>query len=121
MIGQALIRELRLQGYASVIDQRLDLTNADDVDQFFADARPEYVFLAAGKSGGIAANQKYPADLILDNMLVAAHVINAAHRHGVQKLLYLASSCCYPKHCPQPMKPEHLLSGTLEPTNQAYA
>ena len=121
MIGQALIRELRLQGYASVIDQQPDLTNADDVDKFFAGARPEYVFMAAGKSGGIAANQKYPADLMLNNLLVQTNVTVAAHRHAATKMLFLASSCSYPRAAPQPMRVESLFSGPLEPTNEAYA
>ena len=84
-------------------------------------SRPEYVFFAAGKSGGIGANVHFPADLMLDNLLSAAHVIDAAHRHGVRKLLYLASSCSYPKLCPQPMRVADLLSGPPEPTNEAYA
>jgi GDP-L-fucose synthase len=121
MIGQALVRELGLQGYAGVIDQQPDLTNADDVDSFFAEAQPEYVFMVAGKSGGIAANQKYPADLMLNNLVVQNNVTVAAHRHAVTKMLFLASSCSYPRAAPQPMRVESLFSGPLEPTNEAYA
>jgi len=97
------------------------LRDASQVDAFFSHAAPEYVFLAAGRSGGIQANQDYPAELLLDNLLIECHVIHSACRHGVKKLLYLASSCSYPKDCPQPMKEGDLLSGPLEPTNEAYA
>jgi GDP-L-fucose synthase len=121
MIGRALIRELRVQEYASVIDQQPDLTNAVEVDKFFSDTRPEYVFMAAGKSGGIVANQKYPADLMLDNLMVQSNVTAAAHRHAVTKMLCLASSCSYPRAAPQPLSVESLFSGPLEPTNEAYA
>ena len=121
MIGQALVRELRLQGYAGVIDQEPDLMNADEVDGFFAEAQPEYVFMVAGKSGGIAANQKYPADLMLNNLVVQSNVTVAAHRHAATKMLFLASSCSYPRAAPQPMRVESLFSGPLEPTNEAYA
>jgi GDP-L-fucose synthase len=91
------------------------------VSDFFAQNKPEYVFLAAGKSGGISANQKYPADLMLDNLLVICNVIDSAYHSGVKKLLYLASSCSYPKHSAQPMQVESLMTGILEPTNEAYA
>jgi GDP-L-fucose synthase len=121
LVGAALRRELRMGGYSPISAPEPDLTRADEVDDFFSRHEPRYVFVAAGKSGGIAANQRYPADLIRDNLLVAAQVIDAAHRHGVEKLLYLASSCSYPKHCPQPMRVEHLMTGPLEPTNAAYA
>src|SRR5204862_4684239 len=88
---------------------------------FFAQFKPEYVFLAAGKSGGIRANQKYPAELMLDNLVVETNVIDCAYRHGVERLLYLASSCSYPRLAPQPIREETLLTGPLEPTNEAYA
>jgi GDP-L-fucose synthase len=91
------------------------------VEAFFARTNPAYVFLVAGDSGGIAANQKYPAQLMLDNLLTECIVIDNAHRYGVKKLLYLASSCVYPRHCPQPMAESWLLTGLLEPTNEAYA
>jgi GDP-L-fucose synthase len=93
----------------------------DDVERLFDDHRPAYVFLVAGKSGGITANQRRPAELMLDNLLVESLILSAAHRHGVQKLLYLASACCYPKHAEQPMRVESLMTGPLEPTSEAYA
>ena len=123
-IGGAIRRELEQRGYKNIIADPVaepQLTDTVQVDAFFEAAAPEYVFLAAGESGGIAANQKYPARLMLDNLLVECNVINSAHRHGVKKLLYLASSCVYPKACPQPMKEDYLLTGRLEPTNEAYA
>ncbi len=122
LIGAALRRRLEQTGYGNIV--RLpdeDLTSADIVEAFFAEQKPEYVFMVAGRSGGIKANQTYPADLMLDNLLVECNAIAAAHRQGVKKLLYLASSCSYPRECPQPMKPESLLTGPLEPTNEAYA
>jgi GDP-L-fucose synthase len=124
LIGAALLRQLRAQAFTNVVGTppgEPDLCSAAEVDSFFRRVRPDYVLFAAGKSGGIQANQLFPADLMLDNLLSAAHVINAAHRGGVRKLLYLASACCYPKHCPQPMRVESLLTGPLEPTNDAYA
>jgi GDP-L-fucose synthase len=124
LIGCAILRELERQGYENIVGregQEPVLTDAGQVDAFFARTDPDYVFLVAGKSGGIRANQKYPAELMLDNLLVECHVIHSAYRHGVEKLLYLASSCSYPKHCPQPMRVESLLTGPLEPTNEAYA
>lgn len=123
-IGQALLQQLEQQGYGNIVGwpgEAPDLTEASQVEAFFARTVPEYVFLVAGKSGGIAANQKYPAEFMLDNLLVGCHVIHSAYRHGVKKLLYLASSCSYPKQCPQPMKENALLTGPLEPTNEAYA
>lgn len=98
-----------------------DLTDAKQVEHFFAEARPDYVILAAGKSGGIRANQLYPATLLRDNVLVATHVLDIAHRYGARRLLYLASSCCYPRLAPQPLQVESLGTGPLEPTNKAYA
>ena len=124
LIGAALLRQLEQQGYknlASLPPAEPDLTDREQVRDFFAQNKPEYVFLAAGKSGGISANQKYPADLMLDNLLVICNVIDSAYHSGVKKLLYLASSCSYPKHSPQPMQVESLMTGTLEPTNEAYA
>jgi GDP-L-fucose synthase len=123
-IGAAIVRELERQGYQQIVGQGntgLNLLDSNSVEDFFQREKPEYVICAAGKSGGISANQKYPADLMLDNLLVECHVIHAAHTHHVRKLLYLASSCCYPKHAPQPMKEEYLSTGALEPTNEAYA
>jgi GDP-L-fucose synthase len=124
LIGAALLRQLAHQGFAGVcgsVDEEPDLADADDVEAFFQRRQPEFVFLAAGKSAGIAGNQKYPADLIHNNLVIAVNVIGACHRHGVHKLLYLASSCSYPRLCAQPMRVESLLSGPLEPTNEAYA
>lgn len=123
LIGAAIVRELQRQGYTQPIgvEYEPDLTDAAQVEAFFAREKPEYVFLAAGKSGGISANVKYPATLMLDNLLVECHVIASTQRHGVKKLLYLASSCSYPKHTPQPMQIDSLLTGKLEPTNEAYA
>lgn len=121
LIGAALLRQLARQGHTRVLHGEPNLRSADEVHTFFERCRPQLVFLAAGKSGGIAANQKYPADLIQDNLAIAANVIAACHQHAVDKLLYLASSCSYPRLCPQPMRPEHLFTGPLEPTNEAYA
>ena len=124
LIGGAILRVLRRQHFENILGadgSGPDLLDAGDVEDFFERTRPEYVFLAAGKSAGIAGNQKYPADLIRENLFIECHVIHSAYVHGVKKLLYLASSCCYPRHCPQPMKVESLLTGPLEPTNEAYA
>lgn len=122
LIGSALLRELERQGYQNIVGrEEPDLTDGKQVELFFAATQPDAVFLAAGKSGGIGANQKYPAELMRDNLLIESHVIHSAQQHHVQKLLYLASSCSYPKHAPQPMQIESLLSGKLEPTNEAYA
>ena len=112
LIGSAIVRELRRQGHHQV---------SSLADEDLERAAPEYVFVAGGKSGGISANQRKPATLMLDNLLVATRTIAAAHCCGVKKLLYLASSCCYPKSSPQPMKVESLLTGPLEPTSEAYA
>ncbi len=124
LIGAALRHYLIQQGFQTVLGgrgQEPELTHAEEVERFFANARPEYVFVAAGESGGIAANQAYPADLMRNNLLVGTHLIAAAHRHQVRKLLYLASSCCYPRLCSQPMQVSDLWTGPLEPTNEAYA
>lgn len=124
LIGSALLRRLVSQGFSNIVGRppgEPNLCSAAAVDDFFRRARPQYVIFAAGKSGGIQANRSNPADLMLDNLLAQTHVIDAAHRHGVTKLLYLASSCSYPKLCPQPMQVTSLWSGPLEPTNDAYA
>jgi GDP-L-fucose synthase len=123
LIGSALVRRLGEQGFTHLVGATdgPDLLDAHAVDRFFAAERPEYVFVAAGRSGGIDANQKYPADLMLENLLVAAHLVPAAWTHGAAKLLYLTSSCTYPKHAPPPMRPESLWTGELEPTSAAYA
>ena len=124
LVGSALVRRLRADGFTNLIVRKrneLDLTDAAAVGRFFDEARPEFVFLAAAKVGGIWANNTFPADFIHDNLAIALNVISAAHRAGTQKLLFLGSSCVYPKHAPQPMREEHLLTGPLEPTNQPYA
>ena len=124
LVGAAILGALQEQGYEHLITHRhatLDLTHQAAVDQFFATERPEYVFLAAAKVGGIHANDTYPAEFIRDNLLIQTHVIDAAYRHGVKKLLFLGSSCIYPRHAPQPIPEEALLTGPLEPTNEWYA
>jgi GDP-L-fucose synthase len=122
-LGDALVRALRARGFERRVGDahEPDLREAASVDAFFAREAPRYVFLAAGRSGGIAANQREPADLMLDNLRVQTHVLHAAHRTGVRKLVYLASACIYPRECPQPMRPEQLFGGPLEPTSEAYA
>jgi GDP-L-fucose synthase len=123
-IGRAVVRALVRAGHAPILqptDEELRLTDPAAVERFFAEHRPRHVIVAAGKSGGIGLNQRIPADLMLDNMLTAAHVCGSAARFGVEKLLYLASSCCYPRDCPQPMRVEHLGTGRLEPTSEPYA
>jgi GDP-L-fucose synthase len=124
LVGSALVRALEAAGYTNLITRtraELDLLNAKAVADFFATERPEYVFLAAAKVGGIMANQTYPADFIRENLLIQTNIIDAAHQSGVTKLLFLGSSCIYPKLAPQPIKEEYLLTGTLEPSNDAYA
>lgn len=126
MVGSAIVRALRAQGIeaAQIITRthaELDLTSQAAVDAFFAAERPDQVYLAAAKVGGIHANNTYPAEFIYDNLMIQANVIHAAHRHGVQKLLFLGSSCIYPKLAPQPMAEDALLTGILEPTNEPYA
>lgn len=122
LIGSAILQELDRQGYRRLVGRdEPDLTDAQAVGAFFAAEQPEYVFFAAGRSGGIGANVRYPADLMIDNLTRQNHVITAAFRHCTKKLLYLASSCSYPRACRQPMKEEDLLTGPLEPTNEAYA
>jgi GDP-L-fucose synthase len=121
--GRAIARRLRALGFHNLVGERAapDLGDAAAVDAFFAAARPRYVFLAAGRSAGIAANQRFPADLMLDNLRVQTSVLDAAWRFGVERLLLLASACIYPRECPQPMRPEQLLAGPLEPTSEPYA
>jgi len=122
-IGSSLINILKRDGYDNIVDSctEPDLQDRMSVDRFFAKNKPEYVFLTAGKSAGIVGNTKMPADLMMDNLLIACNVIDSAYCHGVKKLFYLASSCCYPKHCSQPMKESDLLTGALEPTSEPYA
>ncbi len=124
LVGSAIVRALQRAGFANLLTRdraQLDLTDARSVDAYFASEQPEYVFLAAAKVGGIQANSRYPVDFLRENILLQTHVIDAAHRHGARKLLFLGSSCIYPKFAPQPMREDYLLSGALEPTNEAYA
>jgi GDP-L-fucose synthase len=124
MVGSAIVRKLNQNGFKQIIGKsssELDLRNQGEVDAFFKDEKPEYVFLAAAKVGGIWANNIYPADFLYDNLMIESNVINAAYKNGVKKLLFLGSSCIYPKFAEQPIKEESLLSGYLEPTNEAYA
>jgi len=124
LAGSAIVRALKSQGFDQLILRprtELDLTDRPAVERFFAAERPEYVVLAAAKVGGILANNSYPADFIRENLLIQTHVIDAAYRHGAKKLLFLGSSCIYPKFALQPMPESCLLSGALEPTNSAYA
>ncbi len=124
LVGSAIVRRLQKEGYTNIITRtraKLDLCDKHAVDEFFAQERPEYVFLAAAKVGGIHANNIYPVDFISDNILIQTHVIDSAHRYGVKKLLFLGSSCIYPRNCPQPIKEEYLLTGLLEKTNEPYA
>ena len=124
LVGSALYRTLLAHGYTNVITRthaELDLTDQQAVQDFFAQERPAYVFLAAARVGGILANSTSPADFIRDNLLIQTHVIDAAYRREVQKLLFLGSSCIYPKLAPQPLKEESLLTSSLEPTNEWYA
>jgi GDP-L-fucose synthase len=124
LVGSAIVRNLKLKGYKNIIGrthQELDLTDQVSVKKFFNEERPEYVFLAAAKVGGIQANNTYPADFIYQNLMIQNNVIYSAHEYKVKKLMFLGSSCIYPKLCPQPIKEKYLLSGYLEPTNEAYA
>lgn len=124
LVGAALVRRLQSGGYTELLLRErgeLDLTDQAAVEQFFAAHRPQYVVLAAAKVGGIHANASAPADFIQDNILIQANVIGSAHRHGARKLLFLGSSCIYPKHAPQPIREDSLLTGPLEPTNEWYA
>lgn len=124
LVGLAIQRHLVHQGYTNLLlrtHQELDLTDQAAVNSFFQTQRPEYVFLAAAKVGGIGANNNYPADFINNNLLIQTNVINAAYHTGVKKLLFLGSSCIYPKLAPQPLKESYLLTGPLEPTNEWYA
>jgi len=124
LLGSALVRRLRARGYSNLVVRtrsELDLTGQLAVREFFVKERPEHVFLAAAKVGGILANSTYPADFISQNLLIQTNVIHQAYLAGVKHLLFLGSSCIYPKHAPQPIKEEHLLTGPLEATNRPYA
>lgn len=124
MVGSAIVRTLEANGYSNIVvksSKELDLKNQQAVHDFFNQEQPEYVFLAAAKVGGIHANNSYPATFIYDNLMIQSNVIQAAYEFNVKKLLFLGSSCIYPKFAPQPIKEEYLLTGSLEPTNEAYA
>ncbi len=124
LVGSALLRRLEAGGYRNLIVRRhseLDLTDQQAVNDFFASESPEFVFLAAARVGGIQANADFPADFIYSNLAIQNHVIEGCRRHGARKLLFLGSSCIYPKFAPQPIREEHLLTGPLEPTNEPYA
>jgi GDP-L-fucose synthase len=124
LVGGAIWRRLERAGFTNLIgrtSKELDLREQAAVARFFDEARPDYVFLAAARVGGIRANNTYPAQFIYDNLMIQTNVLHQAYLNGVKKLLFLGSSCIYPKFCPQPMKEEHLLSGKLEPTNEPYA
>ena len=124
LVGSAIVRNLEAKGYKNIIcrtHKELDLTNQEAVRTFFKEEKPDYVFLAAAKVGGIHANNTYPADFIYDNLMIQNNVIKAAHDFKVKKLLFLGSTCIYPKMAPQPIKEEYLLTGSLEETNEAYA
>lgn len=124
LVGSAIVRKLKNEGYLNLIyrtTSELDLRNQVSVEEFFTSEKPEYVFLAAAKVGGIHANNIYPADFIRDNLQIQTNVIDASYRHGVTKLLFLGSSCIYPKMASQPLKEDYLLTGALEPTNEWYA
>lgn len=124
LVGSAIVRRLEGEGFSRILKRgraQLDLTQHAAVEAFFADTKPAYVFLAAAKVGGIHANNTYSADFIRDNLRIQTNVIDAAYRHGVRKLLFLGSSCIYPRNAAQPMNEDCLLTGVLEPTNEAYA
>lgn len=124
LVGSAIVRELERKGYGNLLLRRseeLDLRNQAQVEAFFAEQRPEYVFLAAAKVGGILANDRFPGQFIHDNLTIQTNVLHAAMTHGVRRLLFLGSSCIYPRLAPQPIREEHLMTGALERTNSAYA
>lgn len=124
MVGSAIVRALQKRGYENLVfktSAELDLRKQEDVNDFFSSERPEFVFLAAAKVGGIQANNTYRADFLYDNLMIASNVIHASHSHSIQKLLFLGSSCIYPKFAEMPLKESALLTGSLEPTNEPYA
>ncbi len=124
MVGSAIVRNLQAKGYTNIIGRtsnELNLMRQEEVERFFKEERPDYVFLAAAKVGGIHANNTYPAEFIYNNLMIESNIIHSAYKYGVTKLLFLGSSCIYPKMAPQPIKEEYLLTGPLEPTNEAYA
>ena len=124
LVGSAIVRMLHRKGYTNIFStpsSHFDLRRQDDVERFFKNNEPEYVYLAAAKVGGIGANKDYPGHFIYDNLMIQSNIIHTARKFGVKKLLFLGSSCIYPKMCEQPIKEEYLMTGPLEPTNDAYA
>jgi len=124
LVGSAIVRRLREQGYANLLTPsrgELDYLNADSVDDWFAAHKPEYLFMAAARVGGILANSTYPVEFLRDNLVVQTNLLDSAWRHRLAKVLFLGSSCIYPRLAPQPIREEYLMSGPLEPTNEAYA
>jgi GDP-L-fucose synthase len=124
LVGSAIMRALKTRGFNNLLVrtvQELDLRDQQAVNHFFAQYKPAYIFLAAAKVGGIQANFTYPAQFLYDNLMISANIIHAAYMHGAKKLLFLGSSCIYPRLCPQPIKEEYLMTGPLEKTNEAYA
>lgn len=124
MVGSAIVRKLSSEGFENIVTRsssELDLRNQQAVEEFFAKEKPDYVFLAAAKVGGIVANNTYRADFLYENLMIQSNVIHSAYKHNVSKLMFLGSSCIYPKMCPQPIKEEYLLTGPLEITNEPYA
>jgi GDP-L-fucose synthase len=124
MVGSAIVRKLKQEGYTNLVIQpssELDLRNQQQVNNFFEEQKPEFVFLAAAKVGGILANNTFRAEFLYDNLMIESNIIHASYLNNVKKLLFLGSSCIYPRLAPQPMKEEYLLTGTLEPTNEPYA
>ena len=124
LVGSAIVRNLEERGYTNIIyrtHKELDLTRQVEVEKFFEEEKPEYIFLAAAKVGGIHANNTRPAEFIYDNLMIESNIIHSSYKYGVKKLLFLGSSCIYPKFANQPIKEEYLLTGELEPTNEAYA
>lgn len=124
LVGSAIVRKLKDSGYENLVFrtyEELDLVRQERVEEFFEEERPEYVFLAAAKVGGILANSQFPAEFIYSNLVIQTNIIHSSYLYEAKRLLFLGSSCIYPKHSPQPMKEEYLLSGYLEPTNEPYA
>jgi len=124
MVGSAIVRNLQAKGYRNIVTRthlELDLLDQGAVNAFMQKEKPDYLFLAAAKVGGIQANNVYRADFICQNLMIEANIIHAAHQSGVNRLLFLGSSCIYPRDCAQPIKEEYLLTGPLEPTNEPYA
>src|ERR671910_169212 len=124
LVGSAMVRHLQAEGFGNIVTatrEQVDLRDQSEVSHWFKANRPQFVFLVAGTVGGILANSTRPAEFIYDNMMIHGTVVQAAHLYKAEKLLYLGSSCIYPRACPQPIKEEYLLTGPLEPTNEAYA